>query len=109
MSVKGFRYDGQIHRYLYGSLEGIPDDMVFWATYNTTTSDEIEAAINEHKIVVMNYLDNIYYYSGKGSFGPTGTAHLFFSFGMYEGTLRILSTWVAGDYWNPRSPVTFTS
>lgn len=52
----------------------IPDDEIFYCTYGTTTSAQIEAAYQAGKIVACKYSDRVYYLGYRGS----ETAHGFY-------------------------------
>lgn len=46
---------------------GSSEPEIFWATYNTTTASEIQAAIDAGKVVMCKYNENIYVLNQKAS------------------------------------------
>lgn len=70
---------------------------VFWATYNSTTSSEIEAAYQAGKIVACLNSERCYYLINRES----ATLHRFFSYSGSDNYVRLLTcnnnSWSAGS------------
>lgn len=98
-TIKGFLINGEILHYDYNALDNVPDNGAgtFWATYGTTTSNEIEGAIASNKTVALNYENNIYYLSSILDKIAPSNVYLFRS----EDNVANYQIMMSGSNWQP--------
>lgn len=98
-TIKGFLINGEILHYDYNALDNVPDNGAgtFWATYGTTTSNEIEGAIASNKTVALNYENNIYYLSSILDKIAPNNVYLFRS----EDNVANYQIMMSGSNWQP--------
>lgn len=104
MSVKGFRYNGQIHKYLYDALEGVPESGqdIFFATYGETPASEIWNKCGpEKKAVAVIYQGYTYWLVGLDT---VVYKECYFSTPVYGDSF--LTIHVVGTTWNAPQTVT---